>query len=505
MTYSAPRWRAAAVVALALLLAPLGAFAQKAELTLLHINDVYEISPKRGKGGMAELMTLLRGERARASHHLTTLGGDLISPSVMSGLTKGAQMIELMNAIGLDAAGLGNHEFDFGDEVITHHMAASTFTWLATNTLGPDGKPFGGAQSTMIRQVGELKVGLFSLLTAETTHLSSPGAGVTFTSPEETALKAVESLKAAGADLIVALTHLDLAADRTLAKRVHGIHVILGGHDHDPISLYEGGTLILKAGYNAHYLAVADLKIEKKKGRRGIEVSMAPEWRFVSTSGITPDPEIAALVARHEKTLDEKLAVPVGTTTVALDSQRSTVRGRESNLANLIADAIRASVGADVGLANGGGIRGNRIYDAGTVLTRKDVLSELPFGNTVVLLELTGAQLLETLETGVSRVEDGAGRFPHVSGMRVTYDPGAEKGARILAATVAGRPVEAAGIYRVATNDYIAGGGDGYGVLTEAKTLINADGGTLMATVVMDYIAAKGTIAPAVEGRITTK
>ncbi len=323
----------AVALAATLVLSPLDAWAQKAELTLLHVNDVYEISAKRGKGGLAELMTLLRKERARAANHLTTLGGDLISPSVMSGPTKGAQMIELMNAIGLDAAGLGNHEFDFGDEVMARHMAASNFAWLATNTLGADGRPFGGARSTLIRKVGELKVGMFSLLTPETTHLSSPGEGITFTSPVETALKAVESLKAEGADFIVAITHLDLAGDRALAKRVRGIHVILGGHDHDPISVYEGGTLILKAGYDAHYLAVADIAIEKQMKRGKPRVSMTPAWRFLSTAGVAPDPEVGALVAKNEAALDEKLAVPVGKTSVMLDTQRSTVRGQESNFA----------------------------------------------------------------------------------------------------------------------------------------------------------------------------
>ncbi|MFP6696673.1 MAG: metallophosphoesterase [Alphaproteobacteria bacterium] len=124
--------------------------AQSLDLTLLHINDVYQISAQRGVGGFPQLMTLLKQERARAKYHLTTFGGDLISPSVMSGLTKGSQMITLMNAIGVDAAGLGNHEFDFGDDVLKQRMMASKFTWLDSNTRGPDGNPFGGALAVMV-------------------------------------------------------------------------------------------------------------------------------------------------------------------------------------------------------------------------------------------------------------------------------------------------------------------------------------------------------------------
>ncbi len=493
---------ASALLAFLVLLAVVpAASAQKAELTLLHLNDVYEISPQRGKGGMAPLMTLLKAERARAANSITTLGGDLISPSLLSGMTQGSQMIELMEAIGLDIAGLGNHEFDFGDDVLAKHMAASKFTWLASNTL-VDGKPFGGAKATVIRRVGDMKVGLFALLTPETAHLSSPGKGVSFTPVLAAAETAVKALNEQGAQAIIAITHLDIAQDRGLARAVRGINVILGGHDHDPISFYEGGTLILKAGHDAHFLAVADLKLEMKKGRRGMKLAMAVQWRFLSTSGVAPDPAVAAVVAGYEKQLDEKLNIAVGKTSVELDSRRATLRTGESNWGNLIANALRQAVKADIGLTNGGGIRGDRTYEAGSTLTRRDVLTELPFGNVVVKLELSGADLLAALENGVGRVEDKAGRFPQVAGLRFVYDPAKDKGSRVISVGIGGQALDRAKLYTVATNDYIANGGDGYGALKGAKVVIGAAGGPLMATVVMDYITAKGVIAPKLTGRI---
>ena len=479
--------------------------AQSLDLTLLHINDVYEISAKRGVGGFPQLMTLLQRERARAKHHLTTFGGDLISPSVMSGLTKGTQMIELMNAIQVDVAGLGNHEFDFGDDVLKQRMMASKFTWLASNTLGADGKQFGGAKALMIRQMGAWKIGLFSLLTPETSHLSIPSQSVSFTPPLEAAARAVKALKDQGADLIIAVTHLDIARDRALARSVKGINVILGGHDHDPILFYEGGTLIMKAGYDAHYLAVADLHLEKKKTKRGVRITMRPEWRFLSTAGVAGDEAVGKIVAAFEKDLDAKLSAAVGKTSVALDSRRITVRTRESNMGNLIADAIRQATGADVAIANGGGIRGNRTYEAGATLTRKDILSELPFGNVTVVMSLSGADLRAALENAVARVEDTAGRFAQVSGLRFVYDRALAKGSRVVAVTIGGKPIDAGKMYTLAANDYIAKGGDGYGVLKRGKLLVDAAGATLMATQVMNYISAKGTISPKVEGRITAK
>jgi 5'-nucleotidase / UDP-sugar diphosphatase len=498
------RWFAiVAGPALAVLLAG-AARAEPVTITVLHTNDVYEIAPKEGRGGLAELATLLQRERAAAEHSITTFGGDLIWPSVLSSLTQGKQMIELYNLLGTDVAVLGNHEFDFGPEVLAKRIEESDFPWLGTNVLGRDGKPAVGTVDLHMMDVGGYRIGFFGLLTPETAVLSAPGPDITFAPPIETATAAIERLEAAGADVIVALTHDDIADDRELVRRVEGIDLILGGHDHDPITFYEGATLIVKAGYDAHYLAAIDLAVDRVKKGNDNEVEVVPmAWRYLSTTGVEPDPKIEAVVTRYENQLDKELAVPVGTTTVMLDTRRSTVRGAESNFGDLVADAMRASVGAQVALMNGGGIRGDRTYAPGTVLTRKDVLTELPFGNVTVLLELSGADLLAALENGVSQVEDGAGRFPQVSGMSFTYDPARPPGSRLVKAEIGGQPVEATRFYKLATNEYVYGGGDGYEALSRGRALIDPSGATLLASMVMDYIARQGKVAPETEGRIT--
>ena len=376
MTIRRPAGGASAALALVVALVWAGAAAaEPARITLLHTNDVYEIVPVGGQGGLAELATLLKQERARNPSSITTFGGDLLSPSVLSGLTKGAQMVDLYNRLGVDIAVLGNHEFDFGPELLAERLKASSFPWLGTNVLGPDRKPALGTVGSQMIELAGYKIGFFGLLTPETDVLSSPGAGITFVPTLETAAAAVEDLRAAGADLIVALTHQDLADDRELVRRIQGIDVILGGHDHDPITIYAGGTLIAKAGHDAQYLTAIDLSVDRVK-KRGQEVVQAlPTWRYLSTAGVAPDPEIAKVVERYQAQLDQELGQPVGTTAVLLDSQRATVRVAESAFGNLIADAIRAHVGAEAALTNGGGIRGDRTYDPGTVLTRKDVLT----------------------------------------------------------------------------------------------------------------------------------
>ena len=476
---------------------------QTATVTFLHLNDVYEISPKQGRGGFAPLMTLLKQERAASADTITTLGGDLIASSMMSGITKGTQMIELMNAIGLDLAVVGNHEFDFGTEVLKQRAGESKFAWLGTNVQGDDGKVLAGLVATATRKVGELTIGFFGIITPDTRHLSNTGANVTFLPVLDTARGAVKQLKDQGADAIVALTHLTLAQDRELAREVKGIDVILGGHDHDPMTVYEGGVFIFKVGADAQYLGAAKIQIEKTQTQQGPRVRVWPrEWRVLSTAGVAPDPAVAAIVKQYEDKLDENLKVAVGTTAVELDSRRATVRLKEAAIGNLIADAIRESTKADVAITNGGGIRGDRTYAAGTTLTRKDVLTELPFGNVTVTMDITGADLRTALEEGVSLVEDVAGRFPHVSGMTFVFDARRPRGTRVLDVKVAGKPLDPGAIYRLATNEYMMAGGDGYASLIKGKPIVDASGGPLMANVVMDYITARGSVSPVLEGRI---
>jgi len=495
----------ARLLAGALLAVSAAAWAEPTTITFLHVNDVSEYESKRGIGGVAPLMTLLLRERAASPNTITTFGGDLFSPSLMSALTEGAHMVDMMNAIGVGIAVAGNHEYDFGPEVAARNFAASAFPWLGTNALGPDGKPAGGLAARRIIERGGFRIGFFGLVTPETDTLSSPGEDIAFAPILETARNAVAALEAEGAEIIVALTHLDLSDEWELAENVRGIHLILGGHDHLPVAFNRSGTAILQAAYDAHYLGVVDLHVEwaERRGRKSL--SVLPEWRLVTTAGVAPDPGIQLLVDRQNVRLDAELGAVVGSTAVELDTRRSSVRTRETRFGNLVAEAMRRGVGAEIALTNGGGIRGDRTYDVGTQLTRKDVLTELPFGNTVVLMELAGSDLRAALENGVSRVEDRAGRFPQIAGMRLVYDPAAPAGSRVVEVEVGGAPLEAAKVYTVATNDYMVGGGDGYASLANGRLLIDASGATLMATMVMDRIESLETVAPAVDGRIRAR
>ena len=233
-------------------------------------------------------------------------------------------------------------------------------------------------------------------------------------------------------------------------------------------------------------------------------MTVTPSWRMIANRGVSRYC-VAAEVAQYTATLDQALSQPVGQTQTALNSQTAEVRTREATMGNLIADALREALQADIALVNGGGIRGNRLYVPRTTLTCRDILQELPFSNVGVVLELSGADLLAALENGVSQVENKAGRFPQTSGLRLTYNPEKPAGSWVLDVQVGGKVLDRTATYRVATNDFLLKGGDGYSSLSQGKVLIDASGGTLMATTVMLYITAKGAVAPQIEGRIVAR
>lgn len=470
-------------------------------LTFLHFNDAYQISPRRGLGGMGPMATLIQRERARAPQSVLTFGGDLISPSLLSGITKGAHMIEFANALRLQVAVLGNHEFDFGPEVLARRIGESKFPWLGANVLGADGKVFPGVAATRILPMGPVKVGFFGLVTPEARLYIRGGTPVNFAPFLPAARAAVDQLRRDGAQLVVALTHMNLVEDQQLVREVRGVNLVLGGHEHIPITVYERGVLILKAGSDAEFLGVADLDVVIERG----ETRAIPSWRLVANYGVVADPAVQALVRRYEQQLEREMGQPIGTTEAPMDSHAATVRLREAAIGNLVADAIRGATGADVALVNGGGLRGNKEYPAGSTISARDVFSEMPFGNVVLVLEAKGSDIKAMLEHGLSRADREFGGFPQVSGVKVVFDPAKPAGQRIESVLVGEWALDPNRTYRLAVNDFLAAGGDGYAMLPGLKRIIDTNAGPLMAGVVIDFIKQKGRIAPRVEGRIAPK
>ncbi|MDQ1728300.1 MAG: 5-nucleotidase / UDP-sugar diphosphatase [Pyrinomonadaceae bacterium] len=470
-------------------------------VTLLQVNDVYQFAPVAlgTRGGLARVLTLKKEIQKTSPHTLFLLSGDTLSPSVESITYKGAQMIDAWNTAGLDYSTFGNHEFDFGPEVLRQRMSESHFKWIAANVIDKKtGKPFGDAPAYVIREFDGVKVGIFGLTLAETQVTSRPGPDVEFRNPCETAQQVVSELHQRGVKTVVALTHLSMGEDKQVA-RCANVDVIIGGHEHTLLESSSGGAPIFKMTADARELGQIDLNISKSSG--AVE---SIDWQVIPvTDRIKDDPEFNSLNRKYGALLKE-LSVVVGRTATPLDARSAISRTQETNMGNFIADAFRAATRADVGLMNGGSIRADEIIPAGA-LTKRDVLSTLPFKNKVVKVELSGALLRQVLEHGVARSAEDAepGRFPQVSGVQFTFDANRPAGSRIVTLTINGQPLDDQKLYTLATSDYVAiDGGDGYEMLKGTRLLIPRERAQFDSDILQTAISARKVIAPKVEGRI---
>jgi len=478
------------------------ALAEKVNITFLLTSDIYQFDTDRaGRGGFARLNAVVKAERAKGGHVIYVNAGDMISPSLLSGLDKGANTVALTNLAPPDVFVPGNHEFDFGPEVFRERMKELKASLLAANLRLADGTAAAGFADSTILEVGGIKVGLLGIAADDTPAVSSPGDGYRFLPAVPTATTVAGHLRRQGADLVVGVVQTDRTQDQALFDS-HAFDLILSGDDHTLNLAYDGRTALAESMTEAVYITAVDVAVDvqEKDGKRS--VSWWPNFRVIDSATVTPDPETQAAVEKYASQLSKELDVVVGTVTTPLDSRRASVRTSETAIGNLIADATRLAAGADVAIVNGGGIRGNREYPAGTALTRKDILTELPFGNKTVKIEVTGDTLWAALENGFSDIENGAGSFPQVSGLAVEADVSKPRGSRVIAVTVGGKPLDRASTYTLATNDYMQAGGDGYTMLKSGKVLIDALSARLMAGDVIDFIATRKQVAPAIEGRI---
>jgi 2',3'-cyclic-nucleotide 2'-phosphodiesterase (5'-nucleotidase family) len=482
----------------------LALMAQTSTFTILTFNDVYEIVPdSRGRGGFAEIYTLLENERAQAKHHITTMNGDFLSPCILSTFDRGAHRIKLFNEMGIDVVVLGNHEFDFGPDVVLQRVKESNFPWLAANALGLDGKPFTGDKQTIILDVEGIKIGFFGLITVDTPNLSATGQKVCFLPLVHTAREKIAELKKQGAEVIVALTHLHMQEDRRLAEEIPEIDIILGGHDHEPETYYNDRTFVHKSGLNAYYLTRLDLTIEKNDITGAVRVF--PSWNVILNKDTPRDLFIGNIVDDLQTTLERITAEPIAIVGTPFNTKSSHIRSTESKFANVIVDSLRLFCEADVGFICGGLIRGNKHYEVGKMLTLKDFVTELPFQNVAVMVEMTGATLLAALENGVSKVEARAGRFPQVSGMEFVYDPNLPIGSRVQEVSIQGNPLDPKALYKVATVDYVLNGGDGYEMFKSSRVLLSPLRKVSLIELVVDRVKQMTSLTGHIEGRIKNK
>jgi 5'-nucleotidase / UDP-sugar diphosphatase len=273
-----------------------------------------------------------------------------------------------------------------------------------------------------------VRIGLLGATYDDTPRASSP-EDLKFLPTVATTTDAAQALRREDADFVVAVVHASREQDYAIFA-TRAVDLLLSGHDHDLFIEFDGRNAMVESSHDAHYVTAIDVAIDvRQEGGRRI-VAWWPQFRIIDTATVVPDPEVAVLVAKFEEELGKELDLPIVTTTVALDSHPATVRTNEAAIDNLVADAMRVSTHAEAAVTNGGGIRGSKLYSPGSVLTAGDVLVALPFDNRVIVIDITGAELVRALENGFSQLPNAGGRFPQVSGLTIEADASRPAGGR---------------------------------------------------------------------------
>lgn len=516
-----------------------GQAAAEYSLHVLHINDFHSrIEAISGSdstcsaedaaenacfGGAARLATKIRELRdglvAAGENVIVLDAGDQFQGSLMYTTYKGAVEAEMMEAIGFDAMAVGNHEFDDGPEGFAAFLDKVTFPVLSGNIdVSQSNVLAGRVQNHVVLEVGGERIGIVSALAMDTPETSSPGESVIFQDDIESLKADVAALEAEGVTKILALTHVGLHRDLEIAAAVPGIDAVVGGHSHSFLSASDPErdgpypTWVTR-GENDLVPVVQAYAYSKYVGH--LELTFDDAGRLIYAGGdtilldasVAPDPALEARIKELAGPIEELKTRVVAEAAAPIDGARETCRAGECAMGNLVAEAMLdrvADQGVTIAITNGGGLRAS--IDAGPV-TMGEVLTVLPFQNTLSTFEVTGEVIVAALENGVSQIEDGAGRFPQVAGLKYSFDPAAAAGARVSEVMVqAGDgwvPIDPAATYKVVSNNYVRGGGDGYGMFRAAANAY--DFGPDLADVTAEYLAKNLPYQPFTDGRITRK
>ncbi len=496
-------------------------------LTILHTNDFHARFEPISKydsgcsaedndagecfGGSARLVTALGEARARSNNSILVDGGDQFQGTLFYTYYKGAVAAEMMNQMGYDAMTVGNHEFDDGPEVLRGFADSVEFPVLMSNA-DYSGEPLiaDTIQKSVVIERGGERLGLIGLTPQDTDELASPGPNVIFTDPVDAVQAEVDRLTAEGVNKIIVLSHSGYAVDQRVAAETTGVDVIVGGHSNTllsntsdraagPYPTMVGSTAIVQAYAYGKFLGELNVTFDDDGN-----ITEAVGEPLVMSGEVVEDEGTKARIAELAGPLEEIRQRVVAEAADAIVGDRDVCRAMECSMGNLVADAMLDRVkdqGVTIAIANSGGLRAS--IDAGEV-TMGEVLTVLPFQNTLSTFEVSGQAVIDALENGVSQVEEGAGRFPQVAGITFTWDPAAEPGSRVVEVKLAdGSAIDLAATYLLVSNNYVRGGGDGYKMFVDAANVY--DFGPDLADVTAEYLAANAPYAPYTDGRIAEK
>jgi 5'-nucleotidase len=465
-------------------------------ISILHMNDPhahyipYQEKDETGLiGGFAKAATVIKREIAENERQrrktLVLCGGDLLTGTPLSTVWKGEMGVKLMNEMGFTAMVVGNHEFDFGrDHLVARLEPMMRFPLLSANILDQQerlvfkesmGKTFPPSQTPVV---------IFGLTTDQTPITTHPRnvQGLTFLKPEVAANHFLKRCR--NEDLVIALTHVGVDVDRQLAEAFPAIDVIVGGHTHTAIKepLKVRDTIIVQAGAYARYVGKLDLDVKRGRVVRYEGRLIPPE------ASLEEDPQIAAVIEQYKSRMDAQLKTVIGSTQILLEGGRSEIRsGKQTNLGKLITFTMAESVNADAAVVNGGGIRAS-LHEGD--ITLSDIYTVLPFGATVVKMDLNGVDLAKVMQRSLELPEGSGGKLQTYG---IAWDA---RDGRVTIRQVGARGFDPQQTYSIATNDFLMAGGDGYTMFKEAGKNVYQDSSQI-SDLLIDFIRDKKVISTA--------
>ena len=472
------------------------------DLTILHVNDTHgrilpyteaTSSERQMVGGAAYLAPMIQAERSKNPDGILLLSaGDTFQGTPVSNLFKGRSVTDVMNYLKFDAMAVGNHEFDWGMDVLQHLTASSRFPYLSANIKDERSRYLPGVKPYIIVERKNVKIAIMGITTPEVPRITTPDRfkHMTVDRPEDIIPRFIKQAKDEGAVIIIVLSHLGLDADKDLAQRISGIHVIVGGHSHTALEnpAVVGNTIIVQAGAYGLYLGVLKLKIDPDTGRIIGHTEEKELEKVIASKDRPYDKEMARIIHAYYARIQKEYSRVVGETSVPLVRYHQ----RESNIGNFICDTMRKKTGTDIAFINSGAIRNN--IPKGRI-TLEQVFTLLPFDNILVTMKLTGKQILEILEQN-AKLEHG---ILQVSGMEIRYDLSEPAGSRVRKVYIGRRSLDPKKTYTVTTIDFLAAGGDAFSPFKEAKNIMY---GTALRDVIVSYLEKHSPISPRIEGRI---
>ncbi|HCQ64278.1 MAG TPA: multifunctional 2',3'-cyclic-nucleotide 2'-phosphodiesterase/5'-nucleotidase/3'-nucleotidase [Rhodobacteraceae bacterium] len=500
-------------------------------LHIVHINDLHSRIQPISKydstcgaednaagecfGGVARVETMINQLRDElAGENLLVLdAGDQYQGSLMYTTYKGDVEAEMMELIGFDAMAVGNHEFDDGPEGLAKLIDNTSFPVLSGNLdLSTSNVLKGKVEDYIVLDVGGEKIGIVSALATDTAETSSPGQNVIFQDEIDSIAADVDALTSEGVTKVIALTHVGVKKDMKIAEAVPGLDAVVGGHSHTKFSNTEEGAMayptmvgdvpVVQAYAYSKYVGHLTLVFDDDGN-----VTSATGDTILLDASVEEDADIVARVTELAGPIEEAMTKVVAETGAVIDGTRESCRQMECEMGTLVADAMLdrvADQGITIAIQNGGGVRAS--IDAGEV-TMGEVVTVLPFQNTLSTFFVSGQTIIDALENGVSQFEEVAGRFPQVAGLKYGFDAAAEPGSRISDVMVADGdgfvPIDLAAEYGVVSNNYVRNGGDGYKMFLSASDVY--DFGPDLADVTAEYLAEHAPYMPYTDGRITAK